>query len=280
MRVLLAQLDVVLGDVAANVERAVEVLGAARRDGADLVVFPELFLTGAAIGEVEDDLGMTLDDPRLGRVVAATADGPAACVGFVQAGRRANFYNSAVYAEAGCIRHVHHKAYLVTYHRFEEGKYFTPGGAMRAYDAAAGRFATLICNDAWQPPLVFIAVEDGAQVLLIPSNSGESDFDAVADTHAYWRQITQFYASLFQCYVVFVNRVGDEAGMRFWGGSHVVDPWGAVVQEAPAYDEAQLSVELDLTRVRRRRREVPFLKESRLGLLSKELTRLVNESAE
>ncbi len=97
----------------------------------------------------------------------------------------------------------------------------------RAFDSAAGRMSILACNDAWQPPLVFVAVQDGVQVLLVPSDSGESTFDTVADTRAYWRQITRFHASMFQCYVVCVNRLGGEAGIHYWGGSHVVGPWGA-----------------------------------------------------
>lgn len=78
--------------------------------------------------------------------------------------------------------------------------------------------------------------------------------------------------------MVFVNRVGGEAGIHYWGGSHVVDPWGQVVQEAPLHEEAQVAVDLDLAQVRRRRRQAPFLKESRLELLAKEMNRLVNEA--
>ncbi|MGH3425281.1 MAG: nitrilase-related carbon-nitrogen hydrolase [Nocardioidaceae bacterium] len=277
MRIMMAQQDVVLGDIEANVERALEILHQAEDDDIDLVVFPELFLTGAGVGGVETDLGMGLDDPRLGRLLAATEDGPSICVGFIQAGRRLNFFNCAAYLEAGEVRHVHRKVYRVTYDVFEEGKYFSSGASMRAFDSAVGPMSMLVCNDAWQPPLVFVAVQDGAQVLLVPSNSGESTFDAVADTRAYWRQITRFYASMFQCYVVFVNRVGQEGGIGYWGGSHVVDPWGEVVQEAPLHEEAQVAVDLDLGQVRRRRRQAPFLKETRLGLLAKEMNRLVEE---
>jgi predicted amidohydrolase len=274
----MAQLDPVLGDIDANVDRALATLKAAADEGIDLVVFPELFLTGANIGAVDTDLGMDIGDLRLARVVAATRNGPSASIGFIHSGKRTNFYNTSAYLADGHIVHVHRKVYLVTYHVFEEGKYFTPGSSMRAFDTAHGRMATLVCNDAWQPPLVFVAVQDGAQVLIVPANSGESSFDGVADTRAYWRQITRFYASLFQCYVVFVNRVGQEAGIRYWGGSHVVDPWGEVVQEAPVHEEALVAADLDLVKVRARRRQAPFLKESRLELLAKEMRRLADEA--
>lgn len=274
MRIALAQLAPVLGDIEANVAQAVATVSAAAGDGTDLVLFPELFLTGAHVGEVEADLALALDDQPLRDLGAAGGDTTSVGVGFVRYGRRANFYNSYAYLERGQVVHCQQKAYLVNYDIFEEGKVFSQGSSIRAYDTRFGRMATLVCNDAWQPPYVFLAVQDGAQVLVIPANSGESSFDAIADTRAYWRQITSFYAALFQCYVVFVNRAGAEHGFRYWGSSHVLDPWGRVVAEAPMYDETVLTVDIDLGLVRRRRREVPFLKESRIGLLTREFNRL------
>lgn len=279
MRIALAQLNSVLGDVDANLARAREVVVGCRADACDVVVFPELFLAGPKVGGSDEDLSMESTDPRL--LSLAEAGGPtASVVGFVQSGRRDNLFDSAAYLVDGRVAHVHQKLYLVTYDIFEEGKYFTAGSSMRAFDTAQGRMAIMVCNDAWQPPLAFVAVQDGAQVLLISANSGDSSFDAVLDTRSSWEQITRFYASIFQCYVVFVNRVGHEGPLRFWGGSHVVDPWGHVIAQAPLYDETVMTVDIDRSLVRRRRRQVPFLKESRLDLLTKELTRLMRETGD
>jgi predicted amidohydrolase len=79
---------------------------------------------------------------------------------------------------------------------------------------------------------------------------------------------------------VFVNRVGIEPGLDFWGGSHVHDPYGACIAEAPVGEPALVTAELDLTAVRRRRREMPLVKEARLGMLSRELERLVAEGGD
>jgi predicted amidohydrolase len=76
--------------------------------------------------------------------------------------------------------------------------------------------AMLICNDAWQPFLPFIAVQDGAQVLIIPANSGLYPYPELLDTKEYWRDITRFYARMLESYVIFVNRVGEEEGLVFW----------------------------------------------------------------
>jgi predicted amidohydrolase len=274
MRIALAQLAPELGELERNLATGVDTVRSAAADGADLVVFPELFLTGAYVQEVDRDLAIAIDDPPLRELGAAGGESTAVGVGFMRYGRRANYYNSFCYLEGDRSVYCQQKAYLATYDIFEEAKVFSPGGSIRAFGTRLGRMGALICNDAWQPPYVFMAVQDGAQVLLIPANSGESRFDSIANTQRYWRQITAFYAALFQCYVVFVNRVGSERGMNYWGCSHVLDPWGEVVAEAPAHEETVLRVDIDLSQVRRRRRQVPFLKESRIGLLTREFNRL------
>ncbi|MEJ7831562.1 MAG: nitrilase-related carbon-nitrogen hydrolase, partial [Nocardioides sp.] len=96
----------------------------------------------------------------------------------------------------------------------------------------------------------------------------------------YWHDITRFYGRMFQVFVVFVNRVGEEGRFRFWGGSHVVDPWGQQVADAVQHEEQVLTVTIDLADVRRRRREVPLVKEARLGLVQRETQRLLDEGGD
>ncbi|MGH9068313.1 MAG: nitrilase-related carbon-nitrogen hydrolase [Acidimicrobiales bacterium] len=279
MRVALAQLDCRLGDLDANIERAGDKIEMAHSAGADVVVFPELSLSGYWLAGVEDPSSLAISArSQVLTDLAGVGGTTAAVVGFVEEGQRYNLYNSVAYLEQGAVTHVHRKNYLVTYHSFEEGKYFTPGPEIRAFDTDMGRMAMLVCNDAWQPPLVFLAIQAGATVLVVPSNSAQSDFDAVADTRRYWQHITRFYAMLFQCFVIFVNRVGAESTLRFWGGSHVVDPWGEICHQAPLWEESMSLVDIDLTEVRRRRREVPFLKDSRLGHLAREFRRVLAET--
>jgi predicted amidohydrolase len=85
---------------------------------------------------------------------------------------------------------------------------------------------------------------------------------------------------MFQLYVIFVNRVGTEESLRFWGGSHVVDPWGQVIAEADEDREDLLTIDIDLSLVRRRRREIPLVREGRLGLLRREIDRLLEEGGD
>jgi predicted amidohydrolase len=282
MRISLAQLDSRLGDIEANVETARQAIKAAVSEGAELVVFPELFLTGYSVGEVDADLSMRPDDPRL-RDLARSAGDTGLLMGFVESGPPGpHTYNSTVYYEAGRLVHVHRKLYLPAYHPFEERNHFTPGPTLRAFDATPDtRLAVLCCNDAWQPQLAFLATQDGAQVILVPTASSQSTFPERYHSDEYWNDIIRFYGRMFQLFVVFVNRVGVEGRFRFWGGSHVIDPWGNIVGEAAGQDEEQLlTVDIDLSDIRRRRRQVPLVKEARLGLLQREIGRLLDEGGD
>lgn len=279
MRIALAQIAPVLGDLDANFLQARQVLAEARTQGADLAVFPELSLTGYSLGQDADEVAIEARDERFADL-ADEAEETSVIVGFHEDGDGLRTYNSAACFERGSLTHLHRKLYLPTYGIFEERKYFSPGQSMRAFDTRLGRMAMLICNDAWQPALSFLAIQDGAQVLFVPSNSANSRFSDHLDTPGYWRDITRFYARMFECYVVFVNRVGTEDELAFWGGSHVVDPLGNVVAEAAEHEEAVVIADIDLNNVRRRRRKVPLVKEARLALLGRELSRLADEGGD
>ncbi len=263
VRIALAQLDSTLGELAMNSRRAREASEAARAGGADLVVLPELHLSGYALAGAGGETAATATE------AAVTAGGVAALVGFHERDGE-HRYNSAAYIEAGAPLHVHRKMYLVEYPPFLEHAPFLPGEDLRAFDTALGRMAVLICNDAWQPFLPSFAAQAGAEVLLIPSASST----AIPEAEAYWRDLTRFYARMLECYVVFVNRVGTEAGFTFWGGSHVVDPLGEVIAEAPRLEEAIVFADLDLDRVTERRAQLPLLGELRPPLLRAELARI------
>jgi predicted amidohydrolase len=281
MRIALAQVDAQLGDIDANVSRAERAIAEANDEGADMVVFPELSLTGFTVGDVDEDVSMALDDERILHLAHQTKGGLLLCFPEAQT-HGLHTYNSAAYFEDGRLVHVHRKLYLPNYSIFEERKHFLPGQTSRAYPVLGGRHraATLICNDAWQPQLAFLSTQDGAMIMLVPAASAQSMFPERYDSRDYWRGITTFYGRMYQLYVVFVNRVGSEGQLRFWGGSHITDPWGEVVAEAKEFEEQVLTVDIDITEVRRRRRCIPLVREARLGLIRREVDRLLDEGGD
>src|ERR671917_2554589 len=245
MLVALAQIDCVLGDTEENLRKAKEVVAEAKDRGADLTVFPELSLSGYALEELDDDVAIEAESETISSLAEAAGE-MAVVVGFCEEGQRFQNFNSAAYLEGGGLRHLHRKLYLPNYRIYEERKHYNPGQSMRAFDTRFGRMAMLICNDAWQPFLPFIAVQDGAQVLIIPADSGSYPYPELLDTKEYWRDITRFYARMLESYVIFVNRVGEEENLVFWGYSPIVDPWGRVVAEGPEREEALIALDIDL----------------------------------
>lgn len=276
MRVALAQTDCSLGEVNANITQMAELTEQASADGAELTVFPELSAHGYALGQIATDQSLPAGDERLAALARGRSD---VLAGFHEDGG-VRTYNSAAYLSGGEVVHVHRKLYLPNYLAWEERKHASPGQAMRAFDTRHGRMASLICNDAWQPVLPWLAAQDGAEVLLIPTNSAAGLGPASLDTTAYWEQLLVFIARLQQCWVIFVNRVGTEAGARFWGGSRIIDPRGEVVVQAPLWEPGLIVADLDVAQARRRRREVPLLAEGRLGLVQRELGRLIAEGGD
>lgn len=279
MLVAMAQTDPVLGEVEENVERACDLVAEARTDGVHHTVFPELALTGYCVGAVDKDLTMRADDPRLASVGRAAKPGGVA-ITFWEDVRGVQTYNSCAYFENGRLVHVHRKLYLPTYSVFEERKHFSPGQDMHAYPGAGKRMATLICNDAWQPMLAFLGVQDGAWLFNVPTNSAQSLYPNIYDAMEYWHDINRYLGRMFQTFVVFVNRVGEEGDLQFWGGSHIVDPWGRVLAQAPINKEDLYIAEIDFDLVRKRRRDVPLVREARLALLEREIHRIAAEGGD
>src|SRR4051794_18816315 len=130
LRVALAQVECVLGNIPENTRRAAEAISRARELDADLIVFPELNLTGYALGAVDDDLALRADDPIISSLAEAAGDMDVV-LGFAEDGP-VHSHNSVVYLAEGGALHVQRKTYLPTYGRYEEHKHFSPGQALRA----------------------------------------------------------------------------------------------------------------------------------------------------
>lgn len=273
MLVALAQVDCSLDAVADNLCTVQAVVESAAARGAELVVFPELTLHGYPVKGYDAALAMPADDERLRNLAAAGA--PAVVVGFHEdAGPHT--YNSAAYLDDGQLGYVHRKLYLPTYDIWEEHKHFSPGHKLRSFPTRFGRMGILTCNDVWQACPPFLLAQDGAEVLIVPTNSVDSRAPHVIDTALYWQDVLRAVARMNELWVVFVNRVGVADGLHFWGGSCVVDPAGSVVATAGCEEELLL-VDIDVAAARRRRRQLPLLKDARLSLLARTLDRLLAE---
>ncbi len=283
LRIALAQLAPRLGMLDENLARHREVLREARAGGAGLVVFPELGLTGYLLQDLAADVAMRPDDPRLASL-AAEANGMSAVVSFVEESPDHRLFIAAALLEDGAVRHIQRKLFLPTYGLFDERRFFAAGDSLRAVSSRLGVDVGLaICEDFWHLSVPALLALDGAQVLINVSSSPGRDLASTnADglgTAASWRTLLCAYAQLTTSVVVFVNRVGVDESISFWGGSEVIDPAGHPVASAPLYDEALVYADVALADVRRERIALPLLRDERPELMVRELQRIVAERA-
>src|SRR5262245_13701641 len=271
-----AQVAPRLGDLEANMSVYEEQVRTARARGVDLIVFPELSLTGYFLKDMVSTVALRLDSPEVGKL-RELSRGIGLVAGLVEETPEFRFYNSAVYFEDGEIRHVHRKIYLPTYGLFDEGRYFARGDRIRSFPSRFGRMAILICEDMWHFSTVYVAAMDGAVTILCPSTSplrGISDGAERDDNARYWEQLLATYAQSFSLFVVYSNRVGFEDGVGFWGGSCLIDPRGEALAKGRYYEPDLVVGEMNLKRARQGRVASPMLRDENLDLTLLELQRI------
>jgi predicted amidohydrolase len=275
LRVALAQIAPVLGDRHRNAQIHLEQIQAARQQGADLVVFPELSLTGYFLRDMVPEVALSRSSVEIAELIEAAA--PMALVaGFVEEGSGHQFHNAAFYAEAGRLVHVHRKVYLPTYGLFEELRYFSAGKRFRAFGSARfGRVGLLICEDFWHVSAATIMQAEEVDVLVCIINSPARGIDGsrirTAETY---ELLARTFSQLLGALVIVVNRVGFEDGLCFFGNSMVVGPDGRVIAAAPALDECLLTIPCDLAELRRQRLITPLARDEQLLLTIEELERI------
>ncbi|MCL4530729.1 MAG: carbon-nitrogen hydrolase [Chloroflexi bacterium] len=280
LNLALAQIATKLGDVRSNLEKHLDYIKEAKAQKADLIVFPELSLTGYVL----QDLVATVahrpedDDPVFGPLFKASQNLDIV-VGFVDEDARHRFYIASAYLSGGKVLHIHHKVYLPTYALFDEGRFFSRGDSIRAFDTRFGRVGMLICEDFWHASPPYLLWMDGADILLLSSASpgrGVNRHDKLES--AWWvENVNQSYANLFTSYVAHSNRVGYEDGLVFWGGATVFDPKGERIAHGPYFEEALTMASLDLNQIRRVRARLPLVRDERADLVHKELGRILSK---
>jgi predicted amidohydrolase len=276
----LSQINTKLGNVEANLQKHLAIVEDARQQGADLIMFPELSLTGYVLQDLAPAVAHrpTADDPVFKPLLDAsqTID---ISVGFVEEDQRNRFFIAQAYLSGGRLVHVHRKVYLPTYGLFDEGRFFAWGDSVAAFNTRFGRMGMLICEDFWHASPPYLLWLDGADFFLLHSASpGRGLNNAEILESARWvDHINRAYASLFTAYIAHTNRVGFEDGLHFWGGASVYDPNGELVIRGPYEEEALTLTEIDLNQLHRTRARLPLLRDERTGLTLREMERILSK---
>jgi N-carbamoylputrescine amidase len=263
LKIGLAQVDGRLGDVEHNAGRHLDWIARAREAGVDLLVFPELSLTGYRLLHLTPRVALPLGSPVLARL--AEAAGPMQVIaGFVEEGERGVLHNSAVLLAGGKAAHVHRKLYLPTYGIFQEERFFGAGRRLETLRLPWGSAGLLICEDLWHPELARRLAVAGTKLLIVVSAApGRIGAGALPESQESWELLTRSTALLNTCWVAYCNRVGWEEGSFYPGGSHVVRPGGEIAERAPMLEEHLLVAEIDLRDSDRLRWRLPLLDDER-----------------
>jgi len=277
-RLALAQIDPVLGDIRKNVETHCSFAQRAQEQGASLVVFPELSLTGYTVRDLHWELCIRPAAPPA--TLAPLLDlshSISMIVGGIEEGDDFGIHNAAFLIEDGTIRTVHRKIYPPTYGMFEELRYFSPGRSVLAIDSKIGRVGVLICEDLWHLSLPYLLAADGATTIIgiiaSPTRvTGPGSRPEIAIANA---ENHRALARLLSVFIVFCNRVGFDDGVSFWGGSEIVAPNGDSVASAKLFDADLVIGEIDEDDVRRARRFSRHFLDEDLRLVESELQRIL-----
>jgi NAD+ synthase (glutamine-hydrolysing) len=241
MRLALAQMNTVVGDLAGNRDRILTRLGEAREAGADLVLFPELAVTGYPPEDLLLRPGfLRAAEDTLAEIAAATA-GIAALVGTPHLDR--DLFNACAVCVDGEVRAMYAKQFLPNYGVFDEDRYFQAGSGLvllRSDDALVG---PTVCEDIWQPgpPATDLALA-GAHVV---ANISASPFHLGKGVER--EEMLATRARDNSCWIAFVNAVGAQDELIFDGHSLVLDENGEIVVRGPSFEEALLVVDVDAT---------------------------------
>jgi NAD+ synthase (glutamine-hydrolysing) len=239
VRIALAQINPTVGDLTGNAELIIDWTERARAQGADVVCFPELAITGYPPEDLVLKPSFVRDNLAALRTIAAAARDIAVVVGFVD--EQGDIFNSAAFLEEGEVKSVYHKVFLPNYGVFDEKRYFAPGHRAPILDFGGERLGLSVCEDCWFPagPMAWEA-DHGAQ-LLININGSPYHYGKRAPREAMVAGRARDYGA----WVAWVNTVGGQDELVFDGNSIVIDPKGKVVARAGSFVEELLVYDID-----------------------------------
>ncbi len=263
INVALAQIDCEVGDKESNVEKMKAIVKEATKRGAQLVIFPELSTTGYVIRDLVYELAELVPGPSTS-LMEEEAKGCRAYVifGIPERSERVEgvIYNTAVLLGPDGYIGKYRKLYLPTHGVFEEKRYFRPGGDVSVFDTPLGRLGLMICYDIFFPEVSRLMRLRGAQLIVCISASP-------AGRREFFEVLTAARAIENNAFLAYVNLVGIEDGLEFWGGSRLINPIGGLVVKAK-YDEEDLLIgQVDYADLERASIAVPTVRDLRADLL-------------
>lgn len=268
LKVAAAQIAVALGDLAANLAEHRCWIERAAAEDVELLLFPELSLSGYQLGAQLPDIAMGADHPALLQLAQVSPERWVVC-GFVEQAATGQFFNSMAWLKNGQVQYLHRKLNLPTYGGLAEGRLYTPGQQLKLQQVASDwPAATLICADLWNPGLVHAACCQWPNLLLAPINSAEAVVSERFSNPEGWALNLAFYSMTYRLPIVMANRCDWEGDIHFWGGSRILGARGECLAEAGGEPEL-ISASLDTDDIAAARFELLTMRDANPELLKR-----------
>ena len=265
IKIALAQISCKRGDKAENIKKIESRVTRAKRQGAELVIFPELSLTGYTMRDQIYELAETIPGHSttfLEKLARKTGTYIVFGMPELSEKTQATVYNAAVLVGPDGFIGKYRKMYLPTHSVFEEKRYFRPGYQTAVFETELGKIGLIICYDIFFPEVSRLTRLKGAQLIVCISASP-------ATRRTFFETLTAARAIENTAFLAYVNLVGIEDGLQFWGGSRLVGPNGKTLVQAK-YDEEDLVIgEINYADIRPTETFVPILKDLRPELFDK-----------
>jgi predicted amidohydrolase len=259
IKIALAQISIRREDKEGNLAKIGKYAVRAREQEADLVVFPELSLTGYVIRDEVYELAEVIPGPATQKLeqIAKENDIHIICgMPELSEKTRATIYNTSVFIGPKGLIGKYRKMYLPTHSVFEEKRYFRPGYQAAAFDTAIGKIGLCICYDIFFPEVTRLTRLHGAQLIVCISASP-------AVRRSYFEILTAARALENTAYLAYVNLVGVEDGLQFWGGSRLINPTGELIVKAKYDEEDFVMSEVDFGDIKPAEAFIPTLRDLR-----------------
>jgi len=265
VNVALAQISCKRGNKAENIRKMENTVTKAKQQGSELVIFPELSLTGYTLRDQIYEMAETIpgDSTTILEKLAEKAE-TYIVFGMPELSEKtqATIYNTAVLVGPEGFIGKYRKMYLPTHSVFEERRYFRPGYQVGVFETELGKIGLIICYDIFFPEVSRLTRLEGAQLIICISASP-------ATRRAFFETLTAARAIENTTFLAYVNLVGIEDGLQFWGGSRLVGPNGKVLLKAKYDEEDLVTGVINYADIRPIEAFVPILKDLRPELFSK-----------
>ncbi|UCC40990.1 MAG: nitrilase [Candidatus Aminicenantes bacterium] len=279
MKVALAQFSPHLGDVKKNFNLHLQYIEKAKKKNVDLLVFPELSLTGYTLKDLIEAVAITPGKSSLFEKLKTLSRHLSLVLGFVEEKEKGIFYNSAAFLSEGKILRIHRKVFLPTFGMFEEAKFFAQGKNFNTFSTPFGNAGMMICRDFHSYGASYLLFAGGTEIIIIISAapgrgvSGEEHYE----TSHMWEVMGEVISRFSTTFLIYCNRVGFEDGKHFAGGSFIFNPAGQLIAKASYVDKDFLIQNIDLKEIREARKKWTYKRDDKPEVILEALKRIVSK---